>query len=125
MFCLRELHNKRIGICSTVFKDRYRNHTKSFNNERYKTETELSKEVVALKDKNGTPKISWSIYGRFSPYNPESKRCDLCLNKKVEITMHKENNILKKRCELVSKCHHQNKYKLSNLMSFCWGDNIT
>ena len=29
------------GICSTVFKDRYGNHNKSFNNERYKTDTEL------------------------------------------------------------------------------------
>ena len=63
------------GICYTVFKDRYGNHNKLFNNERYKTDTELSKEVWAVKDKNGPPKISWSIFGRFPPYNPESKRC--------------------------------------------------
>ena len=84
------------GICSTVFKDRYGNHNKSFNNERYKTDTELSKEVWAVKDKNGTPKISWSIFGRFPPYNPESKQWYLCLNEKVEIAMHKENNLLAK-----------------------------
>ena len=49
------------GICSTDFKDRYGNHNESFNNQRYKTDTELSKEIWAVKDKNGTPKISWSI----------------------------------------------------------------
>ena len=98
------------GICSTVFKGRYGNHTKSFNNERYKTDTELSKEVWVVKDKNGTPKISWGIFGRFPPYNPESKRCYLCLNEKVEFTMQKENNLLNRRRELVSKCHHQKKY---------------
>ena len=43
-----------------------------FNNERYKTDTELSKEVWAVKDKNGIPKISWIMFGRF-PHNPESK----------------------------------------------------
>ena len=113
------------GICSTVFKDRYGNHNKSFNNERYKTDTELAKEVWAVKDKNGTPKISWSIFGRFPPYKPESKRCYVCLNEKVEIAMHKENNLLNRRCEFVSKFRHQNKYKLNNLSSFRCGDNIT
>ena len=53
------------GICFTVFNDRYGNHNKSFNNERYKTDNcrlieELSKEVWAVKYENGTPKISWS-----------------------------------------------------------------
>ena len=81
-------------------------------------DTELSKEVWAVKDKNGTAKISWSIFGRFPPYNPESKRCYLCLNEKVEIDMHKEKHLLNRRCELVSKCRHQTKYKLSNLTSF-------
>ena len=82
------------GICSTVFKERYRNHNKAFNNERYRMDTELSKEVWAVKNKNGTPKISWSIFGRFPPYNLESKRCYLCLNEKLEIAIHKEDNLL-------------------------------
>ena len=28
-----------VGLASTQFKDRYRNHTKSFRNEKFKTET--------------------------------------------------------------------------------------
>ena len=43
-------------MCSTVVKDRYGNHTKSSNNERYKTDTELSKEVWSVEDNNATPK---------------------------------------------------------------------
>ena len=113
------------GICSTVFKERYRNHNKAFNNERYRTDTELSKEVWAVKNKNGTPKISWSIFERFPPYNLELKRCYLCLNEKLEIAIHKEGNLLNRRCEVISKCRHQNKYKLRNLTPFSCNDDIT
>ena len=113
------------GICSTVFKEHYRNH-KAFNNERYRMDTELSKEVWAVKNKkNGTPKISWSIFRRFPPYYLESKRCYFCLNEKLEIAIHKEDNLLKRRCKVISKCRHQNKYKLSNLTPFSCNDNIT
>ena len=41
-----------IGLCDTAFKLRYRNHTSSFRNERYRNATELSKHVWNLKDKN-------------------------------------------------------------------------
>ena len=44
-----------------------------------------------------------------------------CLNEKVEIAMHKENYLLNRRREFVSKCRHQNKYKLSKMMSFRCG----
>ena len=39
------------------------------------------------------------------------------LNEKVD-------NLLNRQSELVSKYRHQNKYKVSNLMSFRCGDNI-
>ena len=113
------------GICSTTFKDRYGNHKKSFNNERYKTDTELSKEVWDVKERNGTPNVTWRIFGKFQPYNPESKRCYLCLNEKLEITLHKEDNIINKRSEVISKCRHKNKYKLMNMTSYGCFDNIT
>ena len=88
-------------------------------------DTEQSKEVWAVKNKNGTPKISCSIFGRFPPYNLESKRCYLCSNEKLEIALHKEDNLLNRRCEVISKCRLQNKYKLSNLAPFSCNDNIT
>ena len=39
------------GISETAFKLRYANHTKSFNTERYKNDTELSKEVWKIRGK--------------------------------------------------------------------------
>ena len=38
-----------IGITATTFKDRYRNHKKSFDDIKYKNNTELSKRIWNLK----------------------------------------------------------------------------
>ena len=46
-----------IGLTETTFKERHRNHTKSFNNKKYLKETELSKYIWSLKDDNKTPSI--------------------------------------------------------------------
>ena len=45
-----------------------------------------------------------------SIYNPQTKRCLLCLNEKLEIATYKEQNLLNKRNEVVSKCRHQFEY---------------
>ena len=105
------------GISSTVFKSRYGNHKMSFNNVRYRNDTELSKEVWKIKDLKGTANLKWSIKGRYKSYNPLSKRCNLCLNEKLEIITHQGDNLLNARSEVVSKCRHKNKFKLSNLTS--------
>ena len=105
------------GICATYFKSRYSNHKKVFTNERYKNDTELSKELWKVRERNGTPKITWSILGKYSSYNPISKRCNLCLNEKLGIAIHKGDNLLNKRSEIISKFRHKSKYKLTNLTS--------
>ena len=50
-----------IGLSATPFKDRFRNHNKAFNNERYKNDTELSKYIWDLQDKEIVHQINWSI----------------------------------------------------------------
>ena len=109
------------GISSTVFKSRYGNHKLSFNNPKYKNDTELSKEFWKIKEKGGTPKLAWKVLGRYSSYNPVSKRCNLCLNEKFTIISYKGSNLLNSRSEVISKCRHKNRYKLSSLTS----ENIT
>ena len=47
-------------------------------------------------------------------YNPNSKRCLLCLNEKYEIATYKGNNLLNKRTEIINTCRQRNKYKLVN-----------
>ena len=103
------------GICSTTFKSRFGNHKMSFNNMRYKNETELSKEVWHIKELGGIPDLKWSILGRYLPYNPVSKRCSLCLNEKLEIATNCSELQLNSRSEIVSKCRHKNRFKLCNL----------
>ena len=63
--------------CERTFKDNFGNHKKSFNHLKHKNDTELSKE---------TPKITWKIIRIWPSYNPNSKRCLLCLNEKFQHT---------------------------------------
>ncbi|PIK47657.1 hypothetical protein BSL78_15487 [Apostichopus japonicus] len=50
-----------IGLASEEFKKRYNNHTKSFQHDRYKKETELSKHIWQLKEKKAEYSIHWEI----------------------------------------------------------------
>ena len=38
----------------------------------------------------------------------------LYLNKKLAIALHKDDNMLNKRSEIISKCRHKNKYMLAS-----------
>ena len=95
------------GISETVFKLRYANHKKTFNNIKYQTDTELSNEYWNIISANKTSNISWEILGTHKSYNQSSKRCLLCLNEKLAIALHKDDNILNKRSEIISKCRHR------------------
>ena len=50
-----------LRLAETSFKDRYRNHISSFNDEQQKNNTELSKYIWSLKNKNETQIINWKI----------------------------------------------------------------
>ena len=102
-----------IGISETKFKLRYANHKKSFNHTKYKNDSELSVEYWKLKEMNANPNITFSILKRCPPTKPSSK-CYLCLNEKLFILESKNEHLLNKRGELVTKCRHKNKFKLCN-----------
>ena len=70
-----------IGLTADPFKTRYNNHTKSFNNRRYETDTELSKHIWKLKDAGINYTISWKIVDRGRPFNPVSKTCHYVLTR--------------------------------------------
>ena len=71
-----------LGSCETIVKDRFRNHKKSFNHIKHKNDTELPKEFKEIKKCNGTSKFTWKIIRICCSYNPNTKRCLLCLNEK-------------------------------------------
>ena len=99
--------NVYFGSCDTTFKKLFSNHKKSFNLNEYKTETELSNEIWRIKSSSHHPKVKWEIVKKCVPYNSQTKLCLLCLNEKFEIAAYKEQSLLNKRNEIVSKCRHQ------------------
>ena len=66
------------------------NHKNSFNINRYKNDTKLSVEYWNLKAGNFNPKVTWAVKNQLCACNPQSKRCSLCLNEKLEILEDKE-----------------------------------
>ena len=102
-----------IGLASTTFKQRLGNHTQTFKYESLSNSTELSKFIWSLKNKDEAYNLKWSIIQRAAPYNPTTKRCNLCLTEKYHIMAAPKDCTLNKRSELVSKCRHKDKYKLA------------
>ena len=98
----------------TAFKLRYVNHKKTFNNIKYQTDTELSNEYWNIISANKTSKVSWEILGTHKWYNQSFKRCLLSLNEKLAIALQKDDNMLNKRSEVLSKCRRRNKYMLAS-----------
>ena len=104
-----------IGMTSNTFKERFRNHIKSFNHKKYSNETELSKYVWHLKENNTDYTIKWSIIKNSISYTGGSKRCNLCLEEKLSILKERSKYLLNKRSEIVSACHHKNKFQVNHL----------
>ena len=102
---------KYIGLSAPPWKQRFYNHTKSFNDRDY-AKCEIAKEVWRIKDQGGDYEIKWEIIGHAAAYNPVSKRCRLCTAEKLLIAEDPDPHILNKRDELVSKCRHRRKYSL-------------
>ena len=102
-------------MTSNIFKERFRNHIKSFNHKKYSNETELSKYVWHLKENNTDYTIKWSIIKNSISCTEGSKRCNLCLQEKLSILKEKSKYLLNKRSEIVSACHHKNRFQVNHL----------
>ena len=104
------------GLTELPFKTRYGNHLFSFRHREHSTQSDLSKYIWELKDKNKEYSLKWNIEAKTSPYKSGSSRCNLCLTEKLKIAQHKNSEtLLNKRAEIVSKCRHRNKFYLKNI----------
>ena len=102
------------GLTENIFKDRFYKHCNSFKYESKANSTELSKHFWEMKRKGiKKPIMHWSVIDHAKPYQNGSKRCNLCLTEKYHILTSLV-NLINKRSELVSKCHHENKFDLLN-----------
>ena len=72
-------------MTSNNFKQRYRNYQKSFNNEEYKNETELSKFIWGLKLKKGRFTVNWLILSRATAYQSGASKCKAFLRGEITI----------------------------------------
>ena len=103
------------GASDTIFKQRYHNHIRDCNHERYSKCTELWKYIWQLKRNKKITSIEWKIV-RKAICDAKSNYCLLCLKEKFFITNYPHENILlNKRSELISKCRHENKNMLANI----------
>ena len=98
-----------IGLTGDSFKTRYGNHKKSFNHEKYKSDTELSNHVWKLKKENIEFTIKWRIIDRGKLFNPVSKICQLCVREKFYLIFKPNLCSLNNRNELGAYCRHQKK----------------
>ena len=100
------------GLTDTSFKERYRNHIKSFRHHRYENKTELSKYIWKLTQENKIPTIKWKII-QVVHSKVKLNFCKLCLTEKYYILNALGNpSLLNKRSEFVSNCRHKHKLLL-------------
>ena len=103
------------GLTSQSFKKRYYGHTSSFTHRDSTTSTTLSSYIWDLKDLNCDFNIKWSVIDRGKPFNPVTRRCNLCTLEKYHIIFQPEGATLNKRSELFSACRHRKKDLLCNI----------
>ena len=105
------------GLTEGPFKTRFNGHTHSFRTESCRRETELSKYIWELKDRNQPYEIAWDIERRASPYKCGTRRCDICLSEKMVIALADPLSTLNKRAEIISTCRHRAKFRYSKVSS--------
>ena len=101
-------------MTSNEFKDRYRNHTKSFRHLTYSQETTLSLHIWSLKEKNIDYDIHWKIIDRARPFNPVTGVCALCTLEKYYIIFEPGGATLNKNEEIYKACLHKTPLLLDN-----------
>ena len=106
-----------IGSTDTTFKQRFANHKASFTHAAKANQTALSQHIWSMKRDGIDYHISWEVMTRAPAYSSETKRCDLCLSEKLFIATAEKTSLLNKRTELLAKCRHRNKHRLSNFAS--------
>ena len=96
-----------VGMTGNSFKTRYYNHFKSFKNKRNKNETELSKYIWKLKEKEVKHTITWKTLRQSNTCQRRSGLCNLCIEEKVEILLSKAKPSTRLNCRFeVSTCRH-------------------
>ena len=103
-----------IGMTANSFKERYRNHKKSYTNATYMNETELSKYIWKLNQNGRTFTLTWSILRHATPYSSGGKQSSLCTQDKLCVLKANKKLVLNSRSEIFTKCQHQKRFLAGN-----------
>ena len=103
-----------IGLSEPAFKERYRNHTSSFNLDRNlkSKPTVLATHVRRLKEANEEFQIDWSVIGRTGRIKDGDATCRLCLREATAIAFAGA-GCINQRTEIANSCRHKKKFLLS------------
>ena len=97
------------------FKQRHANHKASFKDPKLKNATTLSK-YAWTEELGPEPNIKWTTLKTSKLYAKGGRYCDLCLTEKLCIAKAlKDPRCINKRTELVSRCAHKARFKLSRM----------
>ena len=108
------IYTHTLGISAGNRKQRWYSHRHPFSNPKLRYQTALSKYFWGLKDQGLSPQIKWKILRHSSAASSFNGRCNLCLDEKISIINFKNRKLLlNERNEVVFKCRHRGKFKLS------------
>ena len=105
-----------IGLCEGDFKTRYNTHVILPQQKILKQHRSLE-ENMYTKNENIKHTVSWKTVQTTRARKCGLDRCNFCLADKFHILISKNNGLLNKRSELISKCRHINKHLLTNTNS--------
>ena len=106
---------KYVGLTERKFAARHEEHYRNFENRNPKNSTSLSRTIWKLNDKNTDYELKWKILQKCKPYKPGSAECRLCLSEILVIIFQPEEATLNSKSEIMGKCRHSNKFKLSKI----------
>ena len=80
----------------------------------YINQIALTKYLGNFNDQGLIPQIKWKIVRQSSTANSFIGRCNFCIDEKISIINFKDRRLLLNECnELVFRCRHKGKFKLS------------
>ena len=95
-----------------TFKQRYNGHKTNFRNKKHEHETTLSSHIWKLQDAGADYSIELSIIDNGRKFDPNTRKCMLCLKEKYHILFNPAGASLNQKSELFSVCRH----RLENLL---------
>ena len=107
--------DKYVGLTERKLAARHKEHYTNFENRNPKNSTSLSRKIWKLDDTHTNYEIKWKILQQCRPYKPGSSECRLCLNEILVILFQPEEATLNSKSEIMGKCRHTNKFKLSKI----------